>query len=98
MQYTGNQMRQELQFVMEALRLQEQFIKDEDPTIVIGKVIEGIGLHLSNLQAAYKKGSDDRNSIVSASLSEIDSMMSILQDAKSALSSPSSPEDNDRSI
>ena len=98
MQYTGNQMRTELQFVMEALRVQEQFVKESDPTIVVGKVLEKVGIHLSGLQGLYNSKSFDRNQIVSESLGHIKDMIEILQEAESSLSSPSSPEDNDRSI
>jgi len=98
LRYTGTQMRKELQFVMEALRVQEQFVKESDPTMVVGRVLEKVGIHLSGLQALYNSKSFDRNQIVSESLGHIKDMIEILQDAESSLSSPSSPEDNDRSI
>lgn len=98
MRYTGTQMRSELQFVMEALRVQEQFIKESDPSIVIGKVIEQIGIHLSSLQSLYNSDAADRNKIVSESLNHVKGMMSILQEAEANLSAPSSPEDNNRSV
>lgn len=99
MQYTGTQMRKELQLVMEALeRLDERFLKTEDPTIVIGKVIEGLGLHLSNLKILYDSGANDRNGIVPQCLTELRQISELVSEAYAVISTPTSPEDANRSM
>lgn len=98
MRFTGTDMRKELNFITEAFLVKEKFLTDEDPTIVIGKTIEAIQMHLSSIEAVYQKRAYDRNQIVDEVLGHLSEIASISNEAAAILQSPSEPEDNNRSI
>lgn len=82
--------------------LTEKFVKDNDPSVVVGKFLEKAGTSLSSIRAVYNKKAADRNVIVEPVLKEISEIIGACMIAKKDLekhvNGTTSPEDDNRSL
>jgi hypothetical protein len=99
---TAKDMRMDIDLLNETIAmksriLKERFLDDDGPSIVMGKAIENIGLHLSTMESIYKSGAKDRDAIKTEFIDNLKSICDLCLDSISKLND-ASPEDNNKGI
>jgi len=97
---TGGQIRKEYLIIQEALKqipINEKFLKETDPSIVIADVMEQIDKSLGTIRTWYNKKARNRNEIVKPVQKELQEIISYASQAIKDLNN-SEPEDINRKV
>lgn len=97
---TGGQIRREYEIIQEALNtisLNEKFVADTDPGVIISETLEQLERSLSSIRTWYNKKAADRNAIAVPVKKELQKIISIASKGIGELDN-SEPEDTNRTI
>jgi len=100
MNFTAAQIREDMALCHG--RLEEKFLKTDDPTMVIGKFLEDAGRCMSSIQKGFNEKAKSRNEIIAPTIKELDKLSGLIGIAKAGLQKhidgEASPEDDNTSI
>lgn len=100
MNFTAAQIREDMALCHG--RLEEKFLKTDDPTMVVGKFLEDAGRCMSSIQKGFNEKAKSRNEIIAPTIKELDKLSGLIGIAKAGLQKhidgEASPEDDNSSI
>lgn len=101
MDIKASEIRREYDILQEAL-LNEKFVKEDDPSIVVQKFMLAAENELSHMRKVYNDRARDRNDIVDPALKGIRDLVAAAKKAYQMLrrhkTGTTAPEDNNRSV
>lgn len=100
--YSGLDMRREMELFAEEtqkMNMDEKFVKDSDPSLVIAYVMEKIGGAASKIESLFNSNAQNRNAIVGQVRDELRLIVGIANEAMDKLAQAErSPEDTNKTI